>query len=166
MKLTNQNSSEENSNVDLTPKQGFPPSVIDTGNPAINVPDSSVKALAKALGTNFDEETGSLGSVPCDIGADGQSLMFGLNKDKAQISVPLDMLVFPDPTGETQDCFLPIGGFSPNDGGSGISSLGAPFMQAAYIVFDVDKGSLFMAQANINATASNVQPWTKYQSTN
>ena len=41
--------------------------------------------------------------------------------------------------------------------GDDTASLGAPFMQGAYIVFDLDQKKIMMANANINATNSNLQ---------
>lgn len=136
--------------VDLSPKNGLPVSLIDTGNPAIGIPSRSMQTLARALGTTFDQQNGALGSVPCSLGAEGASLAFGFNQDRAKINVPMDMMLIPDAQQPGQ-CFLPI------DPADDMASLGAPFMQAAYIVFDMDQTRLMMAQAVINATDSRIQ---------
>ena len=144
------------SGLDLTPKDGLPPVLIDSGNPGIDIPIPAIRKLAKALNIDFDERLG-LSNVPCSLGSNGESLSFGFANDKSIINVPMDALLVRDSSqGETQ-CFLPI---NPSDD---IASIGAPFMQGAMVVFDLDQEKLWTAQAKINATKSNIQDWKQYQ---
>lgn len=153
--------SKKNS-IDLSPKDGLSVVLIDSGAPSLDLPAASMRTLAKALGTSFNQD-GSLGNVPCDLNNRNMSLSFGFNNNKASIQVPLEMMLLPASTsaaggggaGEGQ-CSLPL--FATYD----LVTLGAPFMQAAYIVFDMDNKQLLMAQAVMNATESNVQEFTAY----
>ncbi|RYN58521.1 hypothetical protein AA0118_g7378 [Alternaria tenuissima] len=152
MQLVSGNSSSSRSNVDLAPRGGLPPALIDTGNPSLNIPSASLRAMAMVIGANFDDQAGQLGSVPCDLGSRGESLSFGFN-NQAKISTPLAAMLVRDSSSGTTECFLPM--FSSD--GDDTASLGAPFMQGAYIVFDLDQKKIMMANANINATNSNLQ---------
>lgn len=153
MQLVSGNSSSSRSNVDLAPRGGLPPALIDTGNPSLNIPSASLRAMAMVIGANFDDQAGQLGSVPCDLGSRGESLSFGFNNNQAKISTPLAAMLVRDSSSGTTECFLPM--FSSD--GDDTASLGAPFMQGAYIVFDLDQKKIMMANANINATNSNLQ---------
>ncbi|KAH6638091.1 aspartic protease [Boeremia exigua] len=154
----------QDSSVDLAPRDGLGVALIDSGAPSLAIPASSMRALARALGTAFNEDDGSLGNLPCGLAQQDMSLGFGFNNDNAQIQVPLELMLLPNQTtvvGEARsgaDCMLPI--FATDD----LNTLGAPFVQAAYVVFDMDAQQLLMAQAVINATESNVQEYTAYMS--
>jgi hypothetical protein len=155
MALTKGNSSSSSSNaaVDLAPRGGLGPALIDTGNPGINIPMASMRALAMAAGTTFDEQNAAIGPVSCDLGSGGESMTFGFNNNEAKISTPLAaMLVRDSSSGETQ-CFLPVDASDNED----TISLGAPFMQGAYIVFDLDEKRIFMAGARINTTETELK---------
>ncbi|KAH6875838.1 aspartic protease [Alternaria rosae] len=153
MQLVGGDSSLSGSNVDLAPRGGLPPVLIDTGNPSLNVPSASLRAIAMAVGTTFDEQAGRLGSVPCDLGSRGESLSFGFNNNRAKVSTPLATMLLRDSSSRASRCYLPM---FPSDGDD-TASLGAPFMQGAYIVFDLDQKNILMAEAKMNATGSNLQ---------
>lgn len=148
--------------INLSPRDGLNVVLIDSGAPSLNIPVASMRSLARALDINFNEDDGSLGNVPCSLGQQGMSLSFGFNNDNAKIQVPLELMMLPVQSegggGATAgaDCFLPL--FATDD----LVTLGAPFMQAAYIVFDMDSKRLLMAQAVLNATESNVQEFTAF----
>jgi len=153
MQLVGGDSSLSGSNVDLAPRGGLPPVLIDTGNPALNIPSASLRAIAMAVGTTFDEQAGQLGSVSCDLGSRGESLSFGFNNNRAKVSTPLAAMLVRDSSSSGTRCYLPM---FPSDGDD-FASLGAPFMQGAYIVFDLDQKRMLMAEAKMNATGSNLQ---------
>lgn len=153
MQLVGGDSSLSGSNVDLAPRGGLPPVLIDTGNPSLNVPSASLRSIAMAVGTTFDEQAGRLGSVPCDLGSRRESLSFGFNNNRAKVSTPLAAMLLRDSSSRASRCYLPM--FSSD--GDDTASLGAPFMQGAYIVFDLDQKNILMAEAKMNATGSNVQ---------
>ncbi|KAI4937210.1 uncharacterized protein J4E92_001939 [Alternaria infectoria] len=153
MRLVGGDSSASGSNVDLAPRGGLPPVLIDTGNPALNVPSASLRAIAMAVGTTFDEQAGRLGSVPCDLGSRGESLSFSFNNNRAKVSTPLAAMLVRDSSSSGTQCYLPM---FPSDRDD-FASLGAPFMQGAYIVFDLDQKRMLMAEAKMNATGSNLQ---------
>ncbi|CAN9289529.1 unnamed protein product [Alternaria sp. RS040] len=153
MQLVSGNPSSSRSNVDLAPRDDLPSALMDTGNPSLNIPSASLRAMAMAIGASFDDQAGQMGSVPCNLGSRGESLSFGFNNNQAKISTPLAAMFVRDSSSGTTECFLPM--FSPD--GDDTASLGASFMQGAYIVFDLDQKKIMMANANINATNSNLQ---------
>jgi hypothetical protein len=153
MAMTNGASSSSGQDTDLSPRGGLPPALIDTGNPGLNIPSASIRALAMAVGTQFDEQAGQLGSVSCDLGSNGESLSFGFNNNQAKVSTPLAAMLVRDSSSGRTECYLPV---FPSDGDD-TASLGAPFMQGAYIVFDLDQKRILMANANVNSTESNLQ---------
>ena len=153
MQLVGGDSSASGSNIDLAPRGSLPPVLIDTGNPALNIPSASLRAIAMAVGTTFDEQAGRLGSVSCDLGSRGESLSFGFNNNRAKVSTPLAAMLVRDSSSGATRCFLPM---FPSDGDD-FASLGAPFMQGAYVVFDLDQKRMLMAEARMNATGSNLQ---------
>lgn len=147
--------------TDLSPRDGLGVALIDSGAPSIDIPPASARSLADALNTTFNEDDGTLGNVPCSLGQQGMSLNFGFNNDNAAIRVPLELVMLPDQSGQASrgaDCFLPVA--ATND----LVTLGSPFMQAAYIVFDMDAQQLLMAQATMNATETDVQEYTAFMS--
>ena len=134
---------------DLAPR-GLPVSLIDSGNPSVSIPASSINLLAQALGTTFTERDG-LGPINCRLASKESMLLFGFNQNKAKIKVPLDMLVVPSAFNHRPGCRLAI------DASAEIASLGAPFLQAAYVVFDIEQRRLLFAQAVMNSTHSDVE---------
>ncbi|PSN70349.1 acid protease [Corynespora cassiicola Philippines] len=209
---SNENASTSPETIDLTPQDGLPPVLLDTGNPLISIPEASARSLANELGITYDAQNG-FGSIPCSIGAQGETIDFAFNGGQAKISVPMEMMLIPAssvglPGGPAEnftqgatnaasrsksrgvirsrhsyrsrkrthyrrqardtarpsristrqnagagDCFLAMD-TSPAD----LASIGAPFFQAAYFVFDMEASRMLMAQAVVNATESNMQP--------
>lgn len=135
---------------DLTPFNGLKISLLDSGNPGIGIPAASIKKMAKGLGTTFSERDG-LGLVDCNLVNSQSMLTFGFNQDKIKINVPLDTIVVPQRFVNKTGCALPI---FPSQG---LPSLGFPFLQSAYVVFDMDKQRLLLAQAKLNVTESNIK---------
>src|SRR5690242_20536389 len=63
-----QQNQRQRNTIDLAPRDGLGVSLIDSGAPSIDIPPSSMRSLARTLGTSFNEEDGSLGTVPCSLG--------------------------------------------------------------------------------------------------
>ncbi|KJZ71611.1 hypothetical protein HIM_09005 [Hirsutella minnesotensis 3608] len=81
-----------------------PPVVLlDTGDPGIVLPVGTMRTIAKALGTEFNERDGTLAPVDCSRITPGMALTFGMNDDKVKINVPLDSVIlgpaFDEPPG-------------------------------------------------------------------
>ncbi|GKT66217.1 aspartic protease [Colletotrichum tofieldiae] len=135
------------------------PALLDTGNPALDLPLEAVTGMAKALGikTQKDGDATLLGPMPCSMGA-SMNLVLGFNKDAVKMSVPLSLLMVPaqGKDGAAGQCSMPqIVGLK----NVGLTSLGAPFLQAMYAVFDVDQNKISLAQAKLNTTESKVVPF-------
>lgn len=128
----------------------LPPALIDSGNPGLSIPADLIHALASTLRA----PSGQRVQVPCNNGA--AKLVFGFHQDSIKIEVPLQMLILPAEgrsTGSSQ-CLLAIEPGSPRQ-----ASLGAPFLQAAYVVFDAGARELMLAQAVLNATSSDIREY-------
>lgn len=143
----------------LVPDRGLPEALIDSGNPGISVPTIIAQAMGVAVGATLQD--GTLSPVPCSVGDNASRYTFGF-ANTMQIDVPLSLLLLPltnaDGTPFTNQqgqalCDLPV------DIIDNYASLGAAFMQAAYIVFDMDRNQLLMAQAKINTTESRIQEY-------
>lgn len=144
------------------------PALLDTGNPALNLPLEAVTGMAKALGikTEKDGDATLLGPMPCSLGSAGMNLVFGFDGDAVKMNVPLGILMFPDTGngssgggGAAGQCRMPqVVGL---EGGlaNGLTSLGAPFLQAMYAVYDADLNKISLAQAKMNVTESKVVPF-------
>lgn len=142
--------------VNLAPAAGFPPAFIDTGNPTILIPGSSVDMIAKSVGANLTD--GFIGPVACDA-LQGKSLRFGFNKDKVLMDVPLEMTVVPNEIAPLDPglCATVIGPSANLPSGFNLASLGAPMMQSMYIAFDIERNRLLFAPAVMNATQSDIR---------
>ncbi|PHH93274.1 hypothetical protein CDD83_8785 [Cordyceps sp. RAO-2017] len=134
--------------VDLTPKEGLIPALVDTGNPENSIPGPVLQNLAKALGADFNDEEGFVEPFDCSK-INGASMRFTFNKN-AIIDVPLEMMLIPEKITGEKTCDLAMTA-------SDAISLGSPFMQAAYIVFDSGNKRMLLGQAVINTTESAVE---------
>ena len=118
-------------------------------------------ASAILQGLGIDANTSAPYILPCYLGSVQADFTFGFNDDPAaSIDVPLSSLLNPlnsngqpqvDQNGDAL-CKLPV-----DEGASGYAVLGDPFMRAAYLVFDLDNNSIYMAQAVLNSTTSNIE---------
>jgi hypothetical protein len=132
------------------PGSSLPSALIDSGNPGISIPSDWIRALVRTL----QAPSGPRIQVPCNNGV--AKLVFGFHQDAIKIEVPLQMLMVPAfgrSTGSNQ-CFLAIEPSSPRQ-----ASLGAPFLQAAYVVIDAGARELTLAQAVLNATSSDIREY-------
>ncbi|KAL3426967.1 hypothetical protein PVAG01_00476 [Phlyctema vagabunda] len=146
--------------LNMAPPQGLPAALIDSGDPAWTLSEDILTRMGEAL--NLRVVDGTLESLKCSVGNSGAKFTFGFNQG-VKIEVPISMLMVPltnangaavfDQQGDTM-CQLPV-----EIGGSGTGTLGAPFLQAAYVVFDMDRNQLLMAPAIMNATTSNIQEY-------
>lgn len=155
------NTPTPNGITNLAPQQGLPPAFLDTGNPAVNIPQESIETLVKALGAEILD--GFVSRIKCKS-LQGKALRFGFNRNNAVIDVPVDLLVVPSDVSNDLGADLPpgmcntvIGTSKSLPAGLNIASLSAPVMQAMYVVFDVERSRLVFAPALINSTASHLR---------
>ncbi|KAK1961579.1 eukaryotic aspartyl protease [Colletotrichum sublineola] len=134
------------------------PALLDTGNPALDLSVEVVTEMARALrvGTFRDGDTTLLSPLPCSWG-DTMSLVLGFNQDTVKMRVPLSLLLVPlkGQNGAEGQCSTPqiIGSREVE-----FTSLGAPFLQAVYAVYDLDRNKISLAQAKMNVTRTNIVP--------
>lgn len=145
--------------TDLAPR-GLPPAFIDTGNAEVLVPKQSIEILAKSMGAEVID--GFLSHVKCDL-LKNKALRFGFNRDNAVVDVPLELMVVPDKIAKSLGklppgtCNTVVGSTESLPKGLNIASLGAPMMQAMYIVFDIERKRLMFAPAVLNSTRSDLR---------
>lgn len=143
--------------INLTPQTGLPAALIDTGNPQILMPSNVLNKLADALGSRVKPDQDFIDPFDCGR-VQGMSLRFGFHNDSAIVDVPLEILVVPAQIAKAAPglCGVAIAESDKLNNG-GFASIGAPFMQAVYTVFDVESERVLFAQAVVNATETNVQ---------
>lgn len=134
------------------------PALIDSGNSAISLTPDLANVVLTTLG--YSNITAPY-SLPCYVGAGQYDFFFGFNNDPAAvINVPLSALLGPimangvpqvDQNGDAV-CQLAV-----DEAASGWAILGDSFMRSAYLVFDLEVNYIFMAQAVLNSTTSNIQ---------
>ncbi|PHH59234.1 hypothetical protein CDD81_3534 [Ophiocordyceps australis] len=124
------------------------PALIDTGNPESQLPEEAVRKLADQFGSEFVEEDGSIAAFDCSR-AQG-TMRFGFNQDKAVVEVPIEMMMIPKSITKSEGCDLAL------TAGDTVS-LGSPFLQAAYVVFDDENKRIMFAQAVMNTTRSDIE---------
>lgn len=135
------------------------PALLDTGNPALDLPLDVVVGMAKALGvkTRRDGDATLLGPIPCSKGAE-TNVVFGFDDDKVKMSMPLSLLMKPagGKDAAAGQCAVPqVVGLKD----VGLTSIGSPFLQAMYAVFDADSNKISLAQAKFNVTESKIVPF-------
>lgn len=130
------------------------PALLDTGNPELDLPADTVRGLAQTLGvdTRNDQDAVLLGNVPCNLAS--MSMVFGFDNDATMINVPFDLLMVPGDT--PGQCQLPSIIGLENGVGGGLTSLGNPFLQATYAVFDSEGKKILLGQAIMNVTESSL----------
>lgn len=147
--------------------------VLDSGTTLSYFPDDIATPLFDALGAYTYSSLGSVGltMVECSLATSGLEMTFRFN-DSVSIVVPADEVVI--------DAFGPVSGAIPpeiplqnpclfgiqNSGDSlpsegarqiDFALLGDTFLRSAYVVYDLDKNEIGLAQANLNSTDTNVQ---------
>jgi hypothetical protein len=131
--------------------RNLPAVLLDTGNPGLSMPASVIDRIGPAIGVTTAPDGTNV--VPCNSGDTGARFTFGFGA--ASIDVPISMLFIPVGAADAQGralCTLPL---DVSDGP--VASLGAPLLQAAYAVFDMENNVVGMAQAKLNATETNIQ---------
>lgn len=134
------------------------PTLLDTGNPELDLPTDTVRAMAQALGveTRTDKNAILLGDVPCSLAS--MSMVFGFDNDATKINVPLDLLMTSGTT--AGKCSIPSIIGVQNGVVGGLTSLGNPFLQASYAVFDSEGKKILLGQAIMNVTESDLVEYT------
>lgn len=158
------NNGNNNNNGGTTDLGGrnLPAVLLDTGNPGLSMPGNVIDKIGPAIGVTTAPDGTNV--VPCDSGDTGAKFTFGFGA--ASVDVPISMLFIPVPGAVNAQgkpmCTLPL---DVSDGP--VASLGAPLLQAAYAVFDMENNVVGMAQAKANATETRIQElrpdWLKGQ---
>lgn len=97
-----------------------------------------------------------LGDVPCSLAS--MSMVFWFEDDATNINVPLGLLM--TQTASIGQCSIPFIIGVKNGVASGLTSLGDPFLQASYAVFDSEGEKVLLGQAIMNVTESDLVEYT------
>jgi hypothetical protein len=126
------------------------PVLLDSGSSLMYLPDEIVSAIYQNYNAQFDQRQGAA-FVDCSLAQSSDTLDFTFSSPT--ISVPMNELVIV--AGQSRSgqeiCILGIG-----PAGDSTSVLGDTFLRSAYVVYDLDRNEISLAQTNFNATDSNV----------
>ncbi|KAH6642809.1 aspartic peptidase domain-containing protein [Boeremia exigua] len=126
------------------------PVLLDSGSSLTYLPDPVASALYTSLGARYDTRQASA-FVSCDLANQSGGLAFGFSG--VTIEVPWNELVITAAVSRgTPVCIL---GIAP--AGSGTSVLGDTFLRSAYVVYDLERNAISLAQTVFNASASDVK---------
>lgn len=130
--------------IDLGLRKNERLTLLDTGGVGFTWPPRLVRALAKALDTEFSDRDG-LGDVDCQLAEDPKNeltMTFG----QAHASVPLRNILLSKDLLDQEDrkagrCMLVIGA----DGSSDVKVMGFPWFASTYTVLDLEKKRALIA---------------------
>ncbi|KAI5357345.1 Putative aspartic peptidase A1 family, aspartic peptidase domain superfamily [Septoria linicola] len=135
---------------------------LDTGASLTYLLDDITEAIYSEFGAMYSSVQ-EVALVSCSQAARDNTISFRFS-DELTIQVPLREMVIPVPGGPTfrgeAVCFFGIlpGATSPfNDNERQYLILGDTFLRSAYVVHDLDRNEISMAQTVFNATESNIR---------
>ncbi|AMD18500.1 HBL402Wp [Eremothecium sinecaudum] len=120
------------------------PAVLDSGTSFTYFPNTIAEQIAEVLGAVWDDEAGAYGGQ-CPSPSDTLDFDFG----GIHISIPLSAFII---KAEFDNCYFSILPFKQDT-----VLLGDTFLSHAYVVFDVDRQEISMAQASYNS-AEDIEP--------
>lgn len=132
------------------------PALLDSGTTFTYLPTSIVQQIARSLGAQISAQLGYY-ICSCSVGEDGAALYY--NFSGTQIKVPLSQVLFElaDSSGNAatfddgnKACAL---GILP----SRFIVLGDSFLRSAYVVYNLDKLEISIANTKFNASDSNIE---------
>ena len=135
--------------IDLGLKEAETFTLFDTGGVALTLPAGVLKNMAKALDTDFSEESGELGPVECGKLNAGNKIVMGFNDDSVQMTLGLDKIRLSEELTApelTKAGMCQVGAFA-GDPKENLNSMGFVFFTDVYTVFDLESNSLWFAQA-------------------
>ncbi|KAK6358204.1 hypothetical protein TWF730_007555 [Orbilia blumenaviensis] len=151
---------ESDGEVPLTTSDFDQPAYLDSGTTLTVLPSLIANQLIDAAGAIYDESSG-IYLVTCDVAGANATLNYQFGGPSGPtIRVPFGELVLPirDVNGDylqvngVQYCLF---GIKPGDVGD-ILLFGDTFLRSAYVVYDLDGQKIGIAQANTDATGSNI----------
>ncbi|KAK6501475.1 hypothetical protein TWF481_009313 [Arthrobotrys musiformis] len=151
---------ENDGEVALTTSDFDQPAYLDSGTTLTVLPSQIANQLVDAAGAIYDESSG-IYLVDCQVGSANATLNYQFGgANGPTIKVPFGELVLPirDSNGDylvsngIQYCLF---GIKPGDVGD-ILLFGDTFLRSAYVVYDLDGQKIGIAQANTDATGSNI----------
>ncbi|EPS38171.1 hypothetical protein H072_8098 [Dactylellina haptotyla CBS 200.50] len=151
---------ENDGEVQLTTSNFAQPAYLDSGTTLTVLPSQLAYQLIQAAGAVY-EESSDIYLVTCDTASANATLNYQFGgANGPTIKVPFGELVLPirDVNGD----FVTVDGvqyclFGVKPGGPGdILLFGDTFLRSAYVVYDLDGQTIGLAQANTEATGSNI----------
>jgi len=132
--------------------------LLDSGSSLTYLPNNLVTEIYDRVGASFQPEE-EIAFVDCALRNDATTMRFAFS-EPAAVEVPLDELVI-DLVGITGRPMsfsdgTPACLFGIAPAGDGTNVLGDTFLRSAYVVYDLQKNEISVAQTSFNATGSNV----------
>lgn len=129
------------------------PALLDSGSSLMYLPNDITQSIYDSVGASYDSEQGAA-FVDCDLANSDGSL--DLTFSSPTIKVPMNELVIVAGIDRGKEvCILGIG-----PAGSSTPVLGDTFLRSAYVVYDLAKNEISLAQTNFNSTANNIMEIT------
>ena len=123
--------------------------LLDSGSSLMYLPNDITQDIYNAVGAQYDSSQGAA-FVDCDLRNSAATIDFTFSTPT--ISVAMDELVIVAGTSRGQEiCIL---GISPAEGSTPV--LGDTFLRSAYVVYDLSRNEISLAQTNFNATDDSV----------
>ncbi|KAM7209662.1 Aspartic peptidase domain containing protein [Naviculisporaceae sp. PSN 640] len=161
------------------------PAVLDSGSTLSYIPDTMAQQVYKKLGVITDSQLTGLSLIDCAYLKSNLTMTFTFSSgaSSVSISVPawemvLDLLdgyehLIPQDIPFTEVCIFGLqstGTFEQDGNGNGLGGvvknidfalLGETFLRSAYVVYDLTHHEIGLAQANLNATDSDIVEFKK-----
>lgn len=132
--------------------------LLDSGSSLTYLQDDMVKEIYTALGVHWTS-TELVGYVPCSLAQERIDLTF--NFSSPRIAVPMNELVLEIVTDKGDRPTFADGApaclFGIAPAGHGTNVLGDTFLRSAYVVYDMDRNQVSLAQTRFNSTVTKVQ---------
>jgi hypothetical protein len=150
-------------NSQLTRDNIAVPVVLDTGATITYLPDDLANDVLQGVGVTTDPTYGNV--VRCSIGRQEATFAFAFGgQGGPSINVSLSQLVIPIPSRDGSPTTFQDGSeaclFGIDAAGDNPVIFGDTFMRSAYVVYDLDKNQIALAQARFDVSTSNIQEFS------
>ncbi|KAI9826242.1 MAG: hypothetical protein M1819_007409 [Sarea resinae] len=145
-------------NTSLTSSNTAAAVLLDSGSSLTYLPDDIAESIFDAFGAQYDSQE-EAAFVPCSLANNDTTLDFTFSSPT--ISVSMNELVInpgtnPDGSTVTFKDGTPACIFGIGPAGDSTSVLGDTFIRSAYVVYDLSRNEISLAQTNFNSTTDNI----------
>lgn len=142
----NGNSGSISSNLDVG-------ALLDSGSSLAYLPDTIADDIFKLVGATYDESEGAA-IIDCSMADNDTTIDFTFSSPTISVSMS-ELVIVAGYDGNKEVCIL---GIAP--AGDSTPVLGDTFLRSAYVVYDLYKNEISLAQTNFNSTSDNIMEIT------